>query len=138
MQPIYLICGVPGSGKTWVCDQLENDFTYVAHDDHVNKTYPMELFNYSRTSDKPILADCPFAERVLREELIARNLKVIPVFIVEDAQTVKARYEKREQRSIPKNFLTRAQTIGARAAEWKAFRGTSAEVLAHLKGIAHG
>lgn len=137
MQPIYLVCGVPGSGKSWACEQLKGNFRYLAHDDFSKENYPEIIFQAALSEDKPVLADCPFAERELRDRLIEKGCYVITVFIVESPEICQERYEAREGRPYPKSFLTRATSIGSRAAEWKAFRGTSEEVLEHLKGIVH-
>lgn len=135
MQKIYLVCGVPGSGKSWVCNQLSEKFEYIANDDFIGKDYLKELFAAARRSEKPILADCPFAERKVREELEAMRLKVIPYFIVESPQVVKQRYEKREGRPVEKNTISRAMSIKGRAEEWNAPHGTSSQVLELLKAV---
>lgn len=143
MQPIYLICGVPGSGKSWVCEQLKSDFEYLCHDDYSKENFPVLLAQATISSNKPVLADCPFAERELRERLFEKGCHVISVFIIETPEICQARYEEREEAKrrklhpYPKQFLSRAASIASRAVEWKAFRGTSQEVLDHLKGLAH-
>jgi dephospho-CoA kinase len=134
MQKIYLVCGVPGSGKTWVCNQLKDKFDYINHDNY-KKNYALILKSAASYSKKPILADCPFAERALRDELVKSGYKVIPVFIIEDPSVSKQRYETRDKKPYPQSFLTRAKTIENRAKEWDAFAGTSKQVLEHLKNI---
>ena len=135
MVKVFLICGVPGSGKTWICKQLTEKFTHVANDDHIGGDYCKEIYRAARSSEKPVLADCPFAERLVRDDLIKRGLDVTPLFIVEAAQTVKKRYEARDGMPIPTNHLTRAMNIGKRADEWRAPKGTSQEILEYLRGI---
>lgn len=128
---LYLLCGVPGSGKTWVCRQLEDAFNWVPHDDHLDDLIPA-LVSALRQSDKPLITECPFAERHLREKLEYHGFDVRPVFIVEDPETVRRRYFERERKPIGKASLTRAATILNRAKEWDAPYGTSAEVLKYL------
>lgn len=135
MQPVYLICGVPGSGKTWVCSQLTEKYTYVANDDHIGGDHLKEIYRAARSSEKPILADCPFGERLIRDNLINRGLDVTPVFIVEDPQVIKRRYEKRDGVPIPTNHISRAMNIGARADQWRSKKGTSEEILEYLRGL---
>jgi hypothetical protein len=138
---VYLVVGVPGCGKSWVCNQLKEHFNYVPHDQHYNG-HPRAIMEAAKTSKKHVLADCPFAERPLRDQLAKEHIEVIPVFIVEAPEVVKVRYESRAKplpgRAIPKGFMTRAKSIGARADEWKAFKGTSDEVLRHLLELARG
>lgn len=133
---VYLLSGVPASGKSWVCSQLEHKFNYIPHDKHYQNHSQAILKAALEPHDKPILADCPFAERLLRETLEKRGVEVTPVFIVERPEVIKYRYETRAKptpgRAIPKGFLTRADSIEKRADEWKAFKGTSDEVLKHL------
>jgi gluconate kinase len=134
MQPVYLICGVPGSGKTWVCRQMAHKAYYIPHDLHY-KDHASVLINKSRTSIRPIITECPFAERVLREQLELHSIKVHPIFVVEDPEIIKKRYENRENKRIPKNNLTRAVSIVNRAKEWNAPMGTSTEVLKIMQGM---
>ncbi len=133
MQPIYLVCGVPGSGKSWVCDQLTHKFHYVRHDDYIQGDYTKGLAYEAKASEKPVIGDCPFGERVLIKDLEDRGLSVTPVFIVEDGQVVRKRYEARDKKPIPPQHITRAINIRHRAEEWRCFYGTSSEVLEHLK-----
>lgn len=135
MQRVFLLCGVPGSGKSWIAERVEHRFTYVPHDEFTTQELPVAVWKQARTSDKPILVDCPFAERTLREELIALDLKVTPVFIVEHQDVIRRRYEDREKRTIPKGHITRALSIQARAEEWNAVWGTSQEILKHLMDL---
>lgn len=133
MQKVYLVCGVPGSGKSWVCTQLTDKFDYLPHDDFTD--FAGALATVAKISQKPILADCPFAERLLREKLEGRSIPVIPIFIIEEPGVVARRYQKREGRSVSKSTLTRAVTIRNRANEWNAFQGNAQEVLDYLRDI---
>lgn len=135
MLPIYLVCGVPGSGKTWVCEQLRGDFLYVSHDDYIGEDYAKAVLTAAKTAHKPVLADCPFAERILRDRLEKGGFTVLPYFIVEDGQTVRRRYEARENKPIPSAHITRSISIKTRAEEWRAPFGKSHEVLQMLKKV---
>lgn len=128
---VYLLCGVPGSGKSWVARQLVSKFHYVSHDAYYS-AHADAVMKAAETATKPILADCPFGERVLRERLEAAKLRVIPYFIVEAPNVVKSRYEARTRKPCPQNVITRATSIKERALEWKAPTGTSAEILSQL------
>src|SRR5580693_8533884 len=125
-QKVYMLCGVPGSGKSWAASQLP-EYSYVSHDAH--KTgYVDKVVETATTSDKPVLADCPFGERQLRERLESKGLVVEPKFIIEHPLTIKQRDEAREKKPVSKATLTRARTIVEKADEWAAYRGTSEQV----------
>lgn len=132
MKTIYLVCAVPGSGKTWVCERAAHRFTYVPHDSYPVASYGSALMQSARTSDKPILAEAPFRISVLIEELKSRGAIVKPYFIIESPNTVKSRYEGREHKPIPKQHLTRINTVIARVSQYNAPSGNSAEVLKML------
>lgn len=128
MKKVYLICGVPGSGKTWVSKQLAHKFEYIPHDMHY-KDHAKVIAQKSESLERPIITECPFAERELRAVLTASGLEVKPYFVVEHPDVAKARYESRENKPFPKNNYTRASSISKRADEWQAPKGTSQEVL---------
>jgi hypothetical protein len=128
---IYLICGVPGSGKTWVCEQLRHKFNYVVHDDHI-KDVVGAILRSAANSNVPTITECPFAERELRAKLVMHGFQVNPVFIVEEPEIVRSRYIGREGREPHRGALTRASSIGDRAREWNAPHGTSTEMLDYL------
>lgn len=138
---VYMVCGVPGSGKTWVCDQLTHKFNYVKHDDFIIKG-PNSLDKHKdvvasviahATKDKPVLLDCPFAERELKQKIESVGFRVKPFFIVEPVAVVQARYWEREKRDLPQASVTRAVTIRTRAEEWQAPYGPAALILDYLQ-----
>lgn len=154
MQPIYLVCGVSGSGKSWVCRQLIHKFNYIPHDkcwSHPTAK-PSEgldpkwgpkgskdlhipiIAAIAKTSLRPIVTECPFGESLVKRELESKGLKVIPIFVIEEPGIVAKRYQIREGKPLPQAAYTRASSILDRALEWRAFHGTSAQVLEHLKG----
>lgn len=134
-QKVYMLCGVPGSGKSWTANQLP-EYTYIPHDQNWQGDHAGAVIKAAQTSPKPVLTDCPFAERILKEKLEAAGLTVDPKFIVEHPLVIKQRYEAREGRPVSSSTLTRARTIATRADEWKAYKGTSEQVREHLKSLA--
>jgi hypothetical protein len=133
LQPIYLVCGTPGSGKTWVCRQLADKFTYVPHDDYPVQHYGKALMLAAETSDKPVIGEGPFRITVLVDELLPLNRRVRPFFIVEQPHIVKARYEAREHKPILSQHLTRIDRMIELSHEFGRPMGTSAEILQMLK-----
>lgn len=131
---VVMVCGVPASGKSWVCEQMaEAGWDYVKHD-------YMQPNNHQRIADeaakfKQVIIDCPYAERALRELLESKGMKVSPYFIVEDPWEVKRREFMRSGRESKKNVMTRAKTIVNRAMEWGSPTGTSSEILEMLKKL---
>ena len=138
LQPVYLVVGCPGSGKSWVCEQLKDRFHYVHHDLFIGMAgaaYVWELFQAAYTADRPVLGEAPFSVSEIVEPLKAFGVKVRPVFISEAPQVIARRYLKREKKSIPKGHLTRQETYAKRAKAMRAFSGTSSEVLDYLKAV---
>ena len=135
MQTIYLLCGVPASGKTWVSERVGDKFAHVEHDYYTHDAIVKAAYIQAHEGCKPVLVDCPFNERRLRERLELFRLLVVPLFIVEGPSTIADRYYKREGKWPASNILTRAETIMEKVREWNAFHGTSAQVLEYLKGI---
>lgn len=144
-QPVFLMIGVPGVGKSWVADQVKDVYQYVHHDGfigHINQpeAYVKAILEAWKKAEKPLLAEAPFSISAIKDPLEKAGVKVIPVIILEDPETYKKRYtsdKNREQnvKSIP-GHLTRMETYKKRAKEYKAFSGTSEEVLKYLKAQA--
>lgn len=155
MATVYLVCGVSGSGKSWVCRQLSDKFKYIPHDrcwyhpdakpaegldpkwgpKGSKSTHVETIVKEAKDSDKPIITEVPFAERQVREELEKAGLKVKAVFVIEDPDIIQKRYAEREKKALHKAAVTRATSIKDRAREWKSFMGKSDEVLRYLKGL---
>lgn len=132
---VYLLCGVSGAGKSWVCKQLTDKFDYVPHDDYIGKDSEYLDKLTEEGNGKAALTECPFGERSLREKIEGRGSKVIPVFVIEHPSVVSSRYRQREKKDLRQAVLTRAETIKDRAKEWKAHSGTSADILEYLKKL---
>lgn len=128
---IYLVCGVSGSGKTWVCKQLTSKFAYVPHDENYDNIYAA-ITRAMNSTKLPIITEVPFGERPMRDNLERVGHIVIPVFVIENPDLIAERYIMREGKPIQKSAYTRAHTIIDRAREWNAFHGTSKEVLKYL------
>lgn len=135
MKPLYLICGVSGSGKTWVCKQLQDKFHYIPHDEHYVRDSLLIACNKARLQPKPIITECPFGERPLRDFLTEHGYEVKPYFVIEAPHLVQQRYFERERKPLPQAANTRAGTIIKRAEEWKAPHGTSKEILEKLRSV---
>lgn len=132
---IYIVCGPPASGKSWVCNQLSKDFSYVPHDDYQDiKSYARAIAFSKSNQTGNVLGDCPFAERPLKEELASIGQSAEFLFILESPETLSRRYQERGK-PIPKGHLSRLLSIPERANEWGSFYGTSAQVLEKLKNI---
>ncbi len=131
---IYLICGVSGSGKSWVCKQLTHKFAYLPHDEHY-KDFGQAIAKLARASNKPVITECPFGERPIKDDLERRGLKVIPIFVIEAPDIVRKRFIEREKRQPQQAALTRATTILRRAKDWNAPHGTSNQILQYLRAL---
>lgn len=130
---VFIVVGCPGSGKSWVCEQLGHKFDHLKHDDFIGKDYGSALAEASK-GNKPVLAETPFSISQLKEPLEAKGIKVVPVFISEPDGVIEERYLKRNGKPIPTGHLTRQKTYAERAKLYGAFIGTAQEVLEHLKG----
>lgn len=128
---VYLICGVSGSGKTWVCKQLTDKFTYVPHDQHYRDQVDAVL--KASSPSRPVITECPFAERILKQQMEEKGLEVTPFFVITAPDKVAEQYFAREGKKVGKNVYTRASTILNRAIEWSSFHGTAEEVLKKLR-----
>lgn len=131
---IYILVGVPGSGKTWVTDQLKDDYVVVEQDDYIGLDYAKSLLHVWRdTPDgKDIIANTPFGLSKLMEDL--EDYKVEAVFIIENQVVLSKRYSDRTSKTIPKGHITRQDTYRQRARDLNAYSGTSEQVLQYLKG----
>lgn len=136
MKQAFLVIGCPGSGKSYVCEQLKDVAHYVHHDLSIGMAgdaYVNEIVAQAETATKPLLIEAPFSVSEIKEPLEAQGFTVTPVFIQEDHAVIAARYRARDGKDIPVGHLTRQDTYMARATEWQAFAGTSDQVAAHLK-----
>lgn len=136
MNQVFLVVGVPGSGKSWVCEQLTEKYTYIPHDAHIGEDYVIAIVNASRDAIAPLLIEAPFSISQIKDPLDHAGFLVECVFILDEPSVIIARYERQESRGgkpFPPVHLKRMQTYAKRAASCGAFSGTSEEVLNYLK-----
>lgn len=123
---VHLICGVPGSGKTWVAKQLKQ-YNYKPHDSYPVNEYHKHIIDAANSPDnKPVLAEAPFRISVLIDLLKSQGIPVKTYYISEPEQTIRNRYETRDGKSYPKQHTTNLKKYDAR--DWDE-RGTSEQVL---------
>lgn len=134
MTRVYLLVGVPCSGKSWVCEQLKAKYEYIPHDAHIGGDYIAEIRDRAATTTKPLLIETPFSMSQILNQL--QDFDVTPVFIVEELSTLQTRYMEREGKSFPTGHVTRQQTYIDRALTVGAFAGDSSAVLHHLESVA--
>jgi hypothetical protein len=145
---LYLLVGAPGSGKTWVCSQLEDKFHVIHHDGFVHLkepgSYIREILKEAPAAEKPVIIEAPFSVSQTVEPLENRGYKVVPIFIIEDERTHSRRYIDREKKdgrwsdSSMRHLvghLTRTKTYLQRAVDGGHFHGTSGQVLEYMKKI---
>lgn len=137
MNKIYLLAGVPASGKSWICEQLKDQFDHVAHDDYIGAHHDSRYVNaLARMRDlatKPILAETPFSISKILDPLTALGFDVEVVFIIERPEILVNRYLERGGVAYSKGNFTRQETYATRAQEWNCFSGNSSEVLEYLQ-----
>jgi hypothetical protein len=134
-QRIYLLIAVPGTGKTWVANQVKDKFNYVPHDDYQSGGYVKAIAHKAINGDKPVLCETPFSISNIMGPLERSGLKVTPVFILESITVTADRYYKRTGNPIIKGHITRIETYKQRAKELSAKSGTAQEILEYLKGL---
>lgn len=135
---IYLLVGVPSSGKSWVCSQLKDKFNILEHDHYISKDpylYTNSIIVEAETTDRPMIIETPFSMSQIINPLERAGLEVTPVFIVETQDILRGRYEAREGRDIPQGHLTRNNTYMQRAIHGEHFFGTSEDVYNYLKRV---
>lgn len=130
---IYLVVGVPCSGKSWVCEQLTDLYDYVRADDFRKSDYVHQIWERSKTATRPLLIETAFSMSNVVEPLSNLGLEVVPVFIGEPEAVLRERYLEREGKPIIDGHVTRQGTFLLRARDSGAFQGTSEEVLHFLR-----
>lgn len=108
---IHLIAGVPGSGKTYICNKIKEvlpNLLYAPHDDYDTKIYHRVLMTlcHTRGSNNQVLAECPFRASVLKEEVEGYGCPVNIYYLVEPLDLTIKRYEERSGKKWAKAFNT--------------------------------
>lgn len=133
-QSVYLLVGVPCSGKSWVCDRLDGSkYNVVRHDDHIGGDYVAALTKAAH-GDRSVVGETPFSITQIAAPLTKAGIEVKPVFVMAGANELRARYRDRKRNEYANGNLTRQRTYEERAKEYKAFSGSSSEVLEYLNG----
>lgn len=135
MRTVYLIVGVPASGKSWVCEQLTNQYEYVRHDDSIGGDYLTAIRERAETATKPLLTETPFSITQIMGPLTDDGFTVVPVFIIEPSVVLARRYRQREGKPIIAGHLTRQDTYRQRAVDGGFFVGTSDDVVAYMRTL---
>lgn len=141
MIEIFLVAGVPASGKSFVCEKLTHRFEYVHHDGFIYLkqpgTYLSAVLQAAKTATKPLLIEAPFSVSGIKDPLEKAGFRVTPCFIVEKEPVLRKRYEERNRKEthIIQGHLSRQKTFKKRAIEMGAFYGTSTEVLDYLSRV---
>lgn len=133
MPPIYMVIGCPGSGKSWVCEQLAEQFHYVRHDSSIGGDYLAEIKRQAKLATKPLLIETPFSVSQIKDPLEKAGFDIVPVFIQERDDVIRERYLARQGYEIPEGHLSRQTTYAERAKLWGSYCGTSVRVLAYLR-----
>ena len=123
---ILLVVGAPGSGKSWVCNQLSDRVFYYEYDKSDRKNIRSKLWNI----DQPQIV-CDLYSHI--STFITRNSDIFNVLLYvidEEEETIKSRLEKRNGTftDSAKKRVKRMRTLSKRAL----FSGTSTQVLERL------
>src|ERR1700743_73430 len=132
MKTVYLVCGVPGSGKTWLCEQVADKLDFLAHDDFPVSDYHKAIKRLAEFSDKPVLAEAPFRVSVLADQLRAEGVEVKEYWVIESDAVTKARYEQRMGKPFPNQHSSNLRRYEERT-RGLSTRGTSSQVLEMLR-----
>jgi hypothetical protein len=134
VKTVYLLIGVPGSGKSWVADKVKSRCTYIANDDYIGKDYIGNVCRKISEEEGPFLVEATFSISRIKEPLENAGHKVIPIFIIEHPQTLTNRWDERgTTQGARGGHLTRQETYKFRANAWNAFSGNSSEVLNYIE-----
>lgn len=133
-QKVYIVCGPSGIGKTWVCEQLKDQYEYVPHDIHDVKEYPDALEEAANTSQKPVVGEAPFRTSVLVNELRQRGIKCEAIYIVEPEHVWESRVMLRDGAlGVTERRIKQYHHLKNRAAEVGDYVASAQEVLTYLK-----
>jgi hypothetical protein len=97
-QCVHIICGVPGSGKSWAIRQA--DTSHYHHIPHPQGARPEQhaarLAAAAHASNKPILTEAPYAVRALQQHLSRAGVPSKTYHVDTPLHRAQAQYEARE------------------------------------------
>jgi len=130
---VYVVSGIAGSGKSWVCKQLQHNkgITYVSYDDNRKKNH-LDLIR-NAPDGNIVLYDL----NIKTSTFIRRNcheFNIRFVTILGDFLRVKQQLKDRGGK-ITKGTYTRWKVMKKRAEQYAEFTGDSYQVLQYLKNI---
>lgn len=128
MKPVvYLICGVSGSGKSWVCEQLKHQAKYVSFD----RTSKEEALSEMLKATIPVLYD-PTVHISTFIKRHSDKLDIRPFFVLGDFLKVKQQIKKRGG-TITKGLYKRWERMIVLSQKTNAMTGSSNEIVKFLK-----
>jgi len=125
-QDLFLIAGCPGSGKSWVCDQLTSKFHYISYDG-VNKNY--HVYELLKNNSKQLLHD-PTIKVSTFIKTYGHLFNIRLIVIVEDENIINQRMIARGGK-ITDTIKRRIKRMLSLSEDCE-FSGTSLEVLEYL------
>lgn len=140
---IYLIAGVPCSGKTWVFEQLaknktlQGKYEHLAHDDYIGKDYVGSIKEKcirlcsSSKSPRVVIIETPFSPTKLGTPLKTEGLQVEEVYLTPGERILRGNNENRGRR-LKEKELKQNQTFLKRAQENNCFHGDALSVMIYL------
>lgn len=129
---LYLIAGVSGSGKSWVCNQLSKQFNYISYDAVPKKQHLTLLLN-PKNHNKPLLYDLS----IKTSTFIKRHSKEFDIHfitIMGDFLQVKQQLKNRGGK-ITKGLYRRWIIMKNRTDQYAEFTGSASEVLSYLQSV---
>lgn len=128
---MFLVIGQAGSGKSWVCDQL-NDINYISFDTIPKEQHYHYMVEYSKNG-KPIIYD-PFRKvsTIYNRYCMLFDMQVI--LISETKEVILERLKNRGSKCTEQDVLDARKHINGYK-KIANFIGTSDEVLSHLSNI---
>lgn len=130
---IYMLIGAPASGKSWVCNQILDQFEYISYDKNIKKNHLKLLRALSK---KPKLYDPTFKiSTIIRRHSDEFNFHIICIKETEDV--LKERIANRGGK-MTDTIMKRNKQVEKRYIKYgstKSFIGTSTEVLEYLKKL---
>jgi hypothetical protein len=127
------LCGVPGSGKTWIATKLRDKFMYIPHDEYPVGSYYEAIGIAATMSSRPILAEAPFRISILIQQPHKLGLTVITHYLRLSPNVIISRYEARDRKPFPKQHLTNLVKYNKR--DWDS-SGSPEEILEYLRNKA--